>query len=383
MRRSALFNAPLTFALLPLAGLAQPWLTHEGDFWVRTYNETAAAKPRVRINSHGPVVIEGNSSPTQFIFTVKVAVRARNQEEARTRLEKLQVHAENHGEWLVVTTPGGSATASVTMHAPRLLEAYVSNSDGPVEVYGVDGPLHVDTGADQIKIDRIHGDCSANTGGGDIWAGRVDGTLHCATVAGSIRSQLVGGDAVFQTNGGDIDAQQVNGFTHVETGAGTIHIHNAGRAVEAVNGGGPIIVDHAAGAVTARNVGGAVRVGAAAGVRCESANGGVIQLTGIAGPMNVATSMGSIIANLFGSRLAESMLATGNGDITVVIPSNIGVTIRAENQMADTMRRIVSEFRDIQPRAMGTHLVAQGAVNGGGPLLQIVASSGTIFLKRQ
>jgi len=67
----------------------------------------------------------------------------------------------------------------------------------------------------------------------------------------------------------------------------------------------------------------------------------------------------------------------------VVIPSNIGVTIRAENQMADTMRRIVSEFREIQPRSIGTRLVAQGPVNGGGPLLQISASSGTIFLKRQ
>jgi hypothetical protein len=67
----------------------------------------------------------------------------------------------------------------------------------------------------------------------------------------------------------------------------------------------------------------------------------------------------------------------------VVIPSNISVTIRAENQMADTMRRIVSEFREIQPRPRGTHLVAEGPANGGGPLLQISASSGTIFLKRQ
>jgi hypothetical protein len=135
--------------------------------------------------------------------------------------------------------------------------------------------------------------------------------------------------------------------------------------------------------VTVRNVAGAVQIGAAAGIRCESSNGGNIQLANIAGPMSVATAMGNILANLSGSRLAESLLATGNGDITVVIPSNISVTIRAENQMADTLRRIVSEFREIQPRSVGTHLVAQGQVNGGGPLLQISASAGTIFLKRQ
>ncbi len=382
MRRLGLSNA-LLIAVLPLAAFAQSWLTHEGDQWVRTYNDTAPVKPRVRINSHGPVSLEGNSSPAQFVFTVKVGVRARSQAAARVLLEKLQVRAESQGEWLVVTTPGGYATSSVVMHAPRLLEAYVSSSDGQVEVTEVNGPLHVDTGANQIKVDRIHGDCGLWTGGGDIQAGRVDGSLHCTTVAGAIRSQLVGRDAVFQTNGGDIEAQQVNGLAHVETGGGTVHVHYAGGPVTAVNGGGPIIIDRAGGVVTVHNVAGAVHIGAAAGIRCESSNGGNIQLANIVGPMNVLTSMGNILAKLDGSRLAESLLATGNGDITVVIPSNIGVTIRAENQMADTMRRIVSEFREIQPRSMGTHLVAQGQVNGGGPLLQISASAGTIFLKRQ
>jgi hypothetical protein len=105
MRRPGLSNA-LLIAVLPLAGYAQPWLTHEGDLWVRTYIDTAPAKPRVRINAHGPVTIEGNSSPTQFSFTVKLAVRARTQAEARVLLERLQVRAENQGEWFVVTTPG-------------------------------------------------------------------------------------------------------------------------------------------------------------------------------------------------------------------------------------------------------------------------------------
>src|ERR1039458_3604759 len=166
MRRSGLSKAPLCIALLPLAALAQPWLTHEGDLWVRTYNDTAPVKPRVRVNSHGPVLIEGNSSAAQFVFTVKVGVRARTQAEARVRLEKLQVRAESQGEWLVVTTPGGYATSSVVMHAPRLLEAYVTNSDGQVEVNAVDGPLHVDTGANQIKADRLHGVCGL--GGGPL-----------------------------------------------------------------------------------------------------------------------------------------------------------------------------------------------------------------------
>jgi hypothetical protein len=383
MRRSALFNSPLCLVLLVLTVGAQSTVTREGDLWVRTYSSTAAAKPRLRINSHGPVLLEGNSSPTQFTISVKVSVRARNLEDARLRLDRLQVRTENVGDWLVVTTPGGYSSSRIEVHAPRLSEAIVINSDGQVEVNNVDGPLHVNTGANDIKVDRIHGDCGLFTGGGDITAGRVDGSLHCNTVAGSIHSQSVGGDAVFQTNGGSLEAQMVNGLANFQTGGGTLHIRYAGGPVTAVNYGGPIYVDRSGGVVTARNIGGAVQVGGAAGIRCESSNGGNIQVSNIVGPMNVATPLGNILANLMGSRLTESVLTTSNGDITVFIPSNIHVTIRAENQMADSLRRIASDFPEIQPKPMGTHLVAQGRVNGGGPLLQISAASGTIFLKRE
>jgi hypothetical protein len=81
--------------------------------------------------------------------------------------------------------------------------------------------------------------------------------------------------------------------------------------------------------------------------------------------------------------LQQSFLTTGNGDITVLIPSNLGVTIRAENEMADTLRRIISEFPGIPVRMRGSQVVAEGPINGGGPLLQISGAGGTIFIKRQ
>jgi DUF4097 and DUF4098 domain-containing protein YvlB len=381
MRRSELSKALVGVALLPMAACAQPWLTQEGDLWVRTFHETAAAKPRVRINSHGPVMLEGNVSG-DFQYTVKVSVHARTREQARGMLEKTALRTELQNDWLVLTTPGRNAMTSVVMRAPRLQEAVVSNSDGAVEAYGIDGPLTVDTGADQVKVDRIHGNCTLSTGGGEIHAGTVDGFLHCTTGAGAITAKSVHGEVLLRTVGGDISALEVGGAARAETGGGTVHLGFINGNVTALNGGGPILIDVAAGIVTTRNMAGPVRVGAAAGIRCDSANGG-IQLGKITGPMHVSTSVGSIVANLMGSKLAESYLATGNGDITVLIPSNLGVTVSAENQMADSLRRILSDFRELQPRVRGMRLVAEGRVNGGGPLLQISASSGTIFLKRE
>ncbi len=381
MRRLGLSKIIFGFAFLPMVSCAQPWLTQEGDQWVRTFHELANAKPRLRINAHGPVTLEGGVA-TGFDYTVKVAVRARTREQARMLLEKAVPRVEMQNEWMVFTAPGGEAVSTVTMRGPHLREAIVTNSYGPVEAYGIDGTLTVDTGADQVKVDRIHGDCTLSTGGGDIHVGSVDGFLHCTTGAGAITAKSARGEVVLRTSGGDISALSVDGNARVDTGGGTVHLGFVNGAVTAINGGGPIIIDVAAGIVTTRDMAGPVTVRQAGGIRCDSANGG-IQLGKILGPMRVSTAMGSIVANLEGSKLAESYLATGNGDITVLIPSNVGVRISAENQMADSIRRILSEFGEIQPHLNGMHLVADGRLNGGGPLLQLSASSGTIFLKRQ
>ena len=240
MRRSALFNVLASTALMPMAACAQPWLTQEGDLWVRTFHETAAAKPRVRIVGHGPVTLEGNVS-ANFQFTVKVSVRARTREQARSLLEKAELRIEPQNGWLVLTTPGRNAMASVAMRAPRLQEAVVSNSDGAVEASGIDGPLSVETGADQVTVDRIHGDCTLSTGGGDIHAGTVDGFLHCSTGAGAITAKAVRGEVVLRTNGGDINALSVGGSARAETGGGTVHLGFVNGPVTAINGGGPLL----------------------------------------------------------------------------------------------------------------------------------------------
>ena len=50
---------------------------------------------------------------------------------------------------------------------------------------------------------------------------------------------------------------------------------------------------------------------------------------------------------------------------------------------SDTIQRIVSEFPGIPVRLQGTQVVAEGAINGGGPLLRISGTGGTIFIKKQ
>jgi DUF4097 and DUF4098 domain-containing protein YvlB len=188
---------------------------------------------------------------------------------------------------------------------------------------------------------------------------------------------------VLQTSGGDIEITKAGASVRADTSGGAVRVNSAGGAVTATTGGGPIVIGHAGGVVITRNMAGPVQVGGAPGVRSESGTG-AIQLTNIAGPLRVSTAVGSIIASLLGSSpFSDSFLATGNGDITVLIPSNLGVTIRAENDLADSPRRIVCDFPGIPVRMRGMQVVAEGPVNGGGPLLRIAGTGGTIFIKRQ
>lgn len=380
MHRSALFSVLGILALQPPTG-AQQGLTHENGRWVRRIYGSGPARQRLRINAHGPVTLEGGVSGN-LSYTVTVSVSARTEAEALRWLKQYAVHLESQGPWLVLTAPGGPAMASLDVKTPSLSHAVISTSEGGVQASGIEGPLDVDSGAGDLTVDRIQGDCKLVTGGGGIRCGQISGALRCTTGAGHINVKTVGGDAVLETNGGDIVAGQAGGSVHASTAGGGVHIGTAGGTVTATSGGGEIVVDKAGGIVTVRNMAGPVQVHSAAGVRCESGSGG-IRVSNISGPMRVSTSMGSILANLLGSKLSESYLATANGDITVLIPSNLGVTIQAQNGMSDTLRRIMSDFREVQARRQGPRVVAEGAVNGGGPLLQISGMGGTIFIRRQ
>jgi DUF4097 and DUF4098 domain-containing protein YvlB len=155
--------------------------------------------------------------------------------------------------------------------------------------------------------------------------------------------------------------------------------------VSARTTGGRIEVLQANGIVLADNSGGSIQVGSATGVRVASA-GGSIRLRGSSGSLRAATDVGSILAELYGVGLQDSILSTGAGDITVYIPSNLALTVRASNESGPA-GRIVSEFSEILVRqaaeAARQAVLAEGALNGGGPVLRLTSTGGTIYLKRQ
>jgi hypothetical protein len=388
MRRSGHFRrircadgpAAIAWAALVLlpAVLAGQEITRVGNRWVMTVMGAAPAASRLRVTSQGPVRVEG-ASGNEVSYTAELSVEARSQDEARRILSQNSMHVASNKGQVVLTAPGGPVTTSLTIRAPRLKLAVIRTSEGAVEAYSIDGDLEVNSGGGDLKCDRIRGDCNLSTAGGDIQVGEVGGDLQCGTAGGHITVKNVRGDAVVETAGGRVEIDHAGGDVRVDTAGGAIVVGSAAGSVAAASGGGAIEVGKAGGVVTVRAMAGPVQVGAAGGVRCESGSGGV-RVSNIAGPMQVTTAIGSIIASLMaGKPSSDSFLQTGNGDVTVFIPSNLGVNIRA----AADRGRVVSEFPGIAQHRVGVRLLAEGPVNGGGPLLTIAGSGGTIFIKRQ
>src|ERR1700719_3935357 len=108
MRRLGHFSALIAAALLTLVSFGQQPLRREGGSWVRTYAGSIPAAARLRVNGHGPVTLTAGVG-REIGYTVKVSVMARTEAEARRILDQQPIHVEAHGEWAVLTTPGGAA----------------------------------------------------------------------------------------------------------------------------------------------------------------------------------------------------------------------------------------------------------------------------------
>lgn len=388
MRRSAHFR-PLaaTASTLLLASALQagaPPVVRSGGYWVQTESGSEQMTPRgrLKISFQGAVSFAGSGS-NGISWSITRKVHGGSQAEALALLEGLRAKVSRQGSWILLVAQGGPGMASLQVQAPRsLAEVVIGTQEGNVEAVDVDGMVRAETGAGRMTLDRIGGGLVAKTAGGDIRLGTIRGTVKCISAGGSIRADEVHGDAIFQTAGGEIVARRVDGTVRCSTAAGGIHITEAGGTVYVDTAGGPIEVGRAQGVVTARNSGGPIQVGAAAGVRCES-QGGPIRLTNVSGSLRASTVVGSIIARVLADHpLADSFLSTGAGDITVFIPSNIKITVRARNDSGGA-QRIVSEFPALMVRHEGGTVYAEGLINGGGPVLRLIGTSGTIYIRRE
>ncbi len=367
----------MRFALLLItasvaAQTTSPVVRENGD-WVQTVSGSlpVGSRARLRVNTIGNVTLRG-SAPGALNYSLKMRTRADGQAAAAAAFRAVQLKSIQRGGWMLVSvTSSPDCSADLVITAPReLLQTRLDTSGGAITATGLDGEITAQTGGGRIDLDELRSNASATTGGGEIQAGRVRGQLRAYTGGGAIRVGRAGKECWLDTAGGDISVREAAAPVHARTAGGSIR------------------VDRATHEIFAQTAAGVIEVGQAGGVVNAETSGGAILLRNLQGSLRAATTNGSILARLqSGQRLEDSLLSAVLGDITVLLSSNMPVTIQARNESAGSKRRIISEFREIQIRnadsVSNEPVLADGALQGGGPVLRIVTSSGIIYLRRQ
>jgi DUF4097 and DUF4098 domain-containing protein YvlB len=382
----------LTLAALNL--LAQePELKREGqNFWTHTVTGEAPLTPQRRlvVAARGHIVVRGGSTE-RITYKLVQRVHATNEDEARQLIGNGLLDSLTFGpvsRVVVQQTSSFNAVANeLEISIPRQMAAVNVQSElGGIEVYDLSGSMTAATSVGNIRADRIGGYVSAKTGGGYIILGSIGGLVQCYTGAGSITiDNAAAGIKYCETGGGEFVVKQAGGPVVLTNDGGNITVNKAAASVEAHAVSGLIQVGEAGGIVTADTRGGSIQVNSARGVKAESSQG-TVRVRGASGPMTVSTALGNILAELAaGARLQDSLLAAASGDITVLIPSNFALSVMVTNDTGGAYQRVFTEFPEIRTSVLGftkAPVVAEGAINGGGPVLRINAGTGAVYLRR-
>lgn len=375
MKRHIQF-APL-FLAVSLAAVAQTsnskvFRLGNGE-WVEQLSGALPAKKMIKVSTTaGPIHLTGGQQ-SDITYTISKHVRAGSEESARRELARLRFTVNAAGETAVLRGECDSESRGYVgfdLNVPaQTAFAKLETSGGTISANNIAGKLHATTGGGSIQMDQI-GEGYASSGGGNIDVGKVERDVRVETGGGTIKIATVGGQIVASSGGGTLIIGTGKGMS-LETGGGTIEVNKCTGEMKASTGGGSIYVKEVSGHAQVESGGGSIHVGP------------------VRGGLRVETGSGPIVAVLAngGEGFTDSRLETSAGDIVVYIPDDLKVTIRAAVEVARGSG-IHSDFSGLKITTPNQQwgpreVYAEGSLNGGGPVLHVHTTTGSIEFRRE
>lgn len=199
----------------------------------------------------------------------------------------------------------------------------------------------LESGSGSITVKGLQGNVSARTSDGDLRFTETRGAIDGSTSGGSIQLESCSGEITLKTSGGPVNSENGNGTFHLGTS------------------GGSITIEGHRGAISTRT------------------SGGTITASGIDGRIDGHTSGGAIRVAL-GVPTGDCHLSTSGGAIAVSLPPGTGVGLDAA-----TVGGAVRSDLPVDSEADGSRNRLNGTINGGGPLLHLRTSGGSIRILDQ
>lgn len=396
MRKAVQLGMVLVMAALAAwpAAAQESRIYREGEYWVQVITGTVPAAKNLKIVADSGSVQLSGGPRSNVSYTVKKKFYGATLEiAARRQLEMFRISAYQKGEWTVVAGKRegdyGRMSVEFTVNAPRdLALAKIQTEGGSVGVNNIAGKVVANTSGGSISLDEIGGTVIAETAGGSIHVGKVGGDVKLETAGGGINVTSSGGEIIATTAGGSIAVGKSARTARLETLGGSINVKECGGELHATTAGGSVEAGDVHGSATLETSGGSIRVGGARGVVRASTHGGGMKLMSLTTGVEARTAAGPITAEFITrpGQFTPSFLETSMGDIVVYLPPDLPVNVRAiiDNSFGHKIR---SEFSEVKVSSEGgqwgpREVWAEGAINGGGPLLKIHTTQGNIELRK-
>jgi hypothetical protein len=207
---------------------------------------------------------------------------------------------------------------SYEITTPKETKLHSTSGSGDEKIDGIAGPVETTSGSGGLHVHDIGSDVRANTGSGDVDVQNVHGSARISTGSGGLQATGIGGSLVASTGSGDVKLEQ--------TAAGDVDVST---------GSGEVTLDH------------------------------------IKGGARVRTGSGNIHAE--GEPTGPWKLHTGSGDVDIKLPAGAAFEVAAMTSSGS----IHSDHEITMSGNLNPHEL-RGKVNGGGPLIELHTSSGSI-----
>lgn len=206
---------------------------------------------------------------------------------------------------------------------------------------------------------------------------RVPGqtNLDAHTGSGDFTASGVGLELTGHTGSGNIRVEDAAGHVELTAGSGDVTLRNARGGGRLVAGSGNVTAEGVAGALHASSGSGNVRVDMSGPGEVEASSGsGNIRVHGIKGALRGSTGSGDIEAA--GEQQGDWHLRTGSGNVTIELPKGAGFELDAHSGSGT-----IETDREILVQGTLGRRELHGKAGGGGPLLELRTSSGSIYLR--
>lgn len=379
--------------LLPAATAQQTRIYGDGGNWTEEITGALAAAKNLRVKVDiGSVRVEGGSQQG-ISYSIRNHSYSSSEGRARREFDSYKVSAYVRGDtaWIVGDWEGGRPhkfSGEFAISVPREMdEVKIETDGGNVSTTSIAGRVNAESGGGSVHLDDIGGNIYAETGGGSIDVGKVESEVSVHTGGGSIRVDSAKGKIEAESGGGSVTVVSGMQGAELETGGGSIQVERCNGRVKAETGGGSIDLGDIGGPAEISTGGGSIRLASAKGAVRAETGGGTIELMGVPSA-HAETGAGSIAVKFVasGGERTDSMLETSAGDIIVYLAPNFNANIRASIEVANG-HRISSDFPEIKISSEGGDygpktVTAEGNLNGGGPVLKVLTTTGDISFRR-